>query len=230
MLQLPARSAHNKTMIRILLADDHAIIRDGLKVLLGAQNDFEVVGEACDGKQAFEQAQKLTPDVVVMDISMPGLNGAGATDRLKVASPQIKVLVLSSYEDEVYVRQLMTAGACGYVLKRSAADDLVKAIRVVHSGGTYLDPFVAGKVMSHLVARETSGGSREVLSERESTVLRLIAQGHTNREIAEKLHLSIKTIETYKTRFREKLDLRSRADIVRYALAQGWIGDSLGNG
>jgi DNA-binding NarL/FixJ family response regulator len=212
--------------IRVLLADDHAIIRDGLKALLDAQPDLEVVGEAGNGTEAFDQALALRPDVIVMDISMPGLGGAGATSRLSVALPDIKVLALSAYEDEIYVRQLLASGASGYVLKRSAADDLVKAIRVVMGGENYIDPFVADKVNEHLKKASTTPRSRDVLSEREATVLRLIAQGHTNKEIAAQLYLSVKTIETYKTRFREKLDLRSRADIVRYALSQGWIGES----
>lgn len=209
--------------LRILLVDDHAIIRDGLKALLGAQPDMEVVGEAGDGDEAFNQAKALRPDVVVMDISMPGVNGAGATGRLKEVFPAIKILVLSAFEDDIYVRQLMQLGASGYILKRSAAGELANAIRAVANGGTYLDPFIAGKVMHHYTARETDGKVREVLSERESMVLRLIAQGHTNKEIATLLFLSVKTVETYKMRIREKLDLRSRADIVRYAQAQGWL-------
>ncbi|HEX8551268.1 MAG TPA: response regulator transcription factor [Abditibacteriaceae bacterium] len=211
--------------VRVLLADDHTIIRDGLRVLLDAQPDFEVVGEASNGTEAFDQALALRPDIVVMDVAMPGLGGAGATSRLKVALPDIKVLALSAYEDEIYVRQLLASGACGYVLKRSAAEDLVKAIHTVVSGENYIDPFVAEKIKEHLSKRTASSRNRDVLSEREATVLRLIAQGHTNKEIAAQLHLSVKTIETYKTRFRDKLDLRSRADIVRYALAQGWIGE-----
>lgn len=208
---------------RILLVDDHTIIRDGLKVLLGTQPDMEVVGEASDGNEAFAHVKALHPDIVVMDISMPGVNGVGATSRIKDVYPETKVLVLSAFEDDVYVRQMMTLGASGYVLKRSAADELANAIRAVGNGGTYLDPFIARKVVNHYTARETSGKTCTPLSERETTVLRMIAQGHSNKEIATLLTLSVKTIETYKVRIREKLDLHSRADFVRYALAQGWL-------
>jgi DNA-binding NarL/FixJ family response regulator len=208
---------------RILLVDDHVMIRDGLKALLNTQSDMEVVGEAGNGLEAFEQAKSLRPDVVVMDISMPGLNGAGATTRLKEVFPEIKVLVLSAFEDDIYVHQLMTLGASGYVLKRSAADDLARAIRAVANGGTYLDPHIAGRLVNQVTGREPNGKNGAILSEREASVLRLIAQGHTNKEIATLLCLSVKTVETYKTRFRDKLDLHSRADIVRYAIAQGWL-------
>lgn len=213
--------------LRVLLVDDHAIIRDGLKALLGAESDMEVVGEAADGEEGFFQAKALQPDVVVMDVSMPGVNGAGATARLKEVFPTMKVLILSAFEDDIYVRQLMQQGAVGYILKRSAAGELANAIRAVANGGTYLDPFIAGKVIDHYAAREPDGKSREVLSERESMVLRLIAQGHTNKEIATLLFLSVKTVETYKMRIREKLGLRSRAEIVRYAQAQGWISGQM---
>jgi DNA-binding NarL/FixJ family response regulator len=211
---------------RILIADDHAIIRDGLKVLLNAQPDLEVVGEASNGQDAFKLADELRPDVVVMDVSMPNGGGAQVTRRIRQSCPSVKVLALSAYEDEVYVRQLLSMGAVGYVLKRAVTDELVRAIRSVLEGGTYLDPLVAGKVAGGFVNRENNGKMGGQLSEREAEVLRLIARGHTNKEIAGQLFLSVKTVETYKTRLGEKLGLHSRAEIVRYALSQGWLQEA----
>jgi DNA-binding NarL/FixJ family response regulator len=209
--------------IRVLIADDHAIIREGLTLLLNSQPDLQVVGEAENGIETFRLSEDLHPDVVVMDVSMPGLGGAQTTRRLKEMQPDVRVLALSAHEDEVYVRQLLTVGAAGYVLKRTAADELVKAIRAVANGGTYLDPFVAGKVMSGYINRDSAEKDSSKLSRRETDVLQMMAHGHTNKEIAEQLCVSVKTVETYKSRFCEKLQLKSRADIVRYAISQGWI-------
>jgi DNA-binding NarL/FixJ family response regulator len=211
--------------LRILLADDHAVIRQGLKLLVNAQPDMEVIGEAGNGQEAWERAKELRPDVVVMDISMPECNGAEATERLAVACPEIKVLALTFYEDEEYLRQLLQAGASGYVLKRAAAEDLTLAIRTVAAGGVYLDPNMAGKVVGGYIGKPSPEGEprRGDLSERETEVLRLIAWGYQNKEIAAQLHISVKTVETYKTRLMEKLAFRSRVDLVRYALRQGWL-------
>ncbi len=211
--------------LQILIADDHTVIREGLKVLLDAQPDLRVVGEAARGEEACKLAVELQPDVIIMDVSMPGLGGAGATKRLKELCPDIKVLALSAFEDEVYVRQLLSSGASGYVLKRTAAGEIARAIRVVADGGLYLDPFVAGKVAASPAKGQSSAGSAESLSDREREVLRFIARGFTNKEVANLLGVSIKTVETYKTRLNRKLNLHSRADAVRYALAQGWLQD-----
>ena len=216
------------TKLRIFLADDHAVVREGLKALVNAQPDMEVIGEAADGRTAWEQAKACQPDIVVMDLSMPQLNGAQATARLTQACPQVKVLALTVHEDKGYVHQLLQAGASGYVLKLAAAAELVHAIRIVAAGGVYLDPTVARTIVANYRHKPALGAAvqRCQLSERETEVLCLIAQGYTNKEIAAHLDLSVKTVETYKTRLLKKLDLRSRAEIVRYALRQGWLHDT----
>ncbi len=211
--------------LKILIADDHAIIREGLKLLLDAQSDLSVVGEASRGEEACRLAEELRPDVLIMDVSMPGLGGAGATKRLQESCPDVRVLALSAYEDEVYVRQLLSAGASGYVLKRTAAGEIARAVRVVAGGGIYLDPFVAGKVATSPTKGRSGARGSEALSEREREVLRFTARGFTNKEIGNLLGVSIKTVETYKARLCRKLDLHSRADTVRYALSQGWLQD-----
>jgi len=213
------------TKLRVFLADDHAVVREGLKALVNAQPDMEVSGEAADGRSAFQQVQKLQPDVVIMDVSMPEMNGAEATEQLKQARPRVKVLALTVHEDKGYLRQLLEAGASGYMLKRAAAEELIRAIRTVAAGGIYLDPTLAGKVVGSFVRNPAGkGGSESMeLSERETEVLRLIAAGHSNKEIANRLNLSVKTVETYKARSMEKLGLRGRAEIVRYALQHGWL-------
>lgn len=211
--------------LRILLADDHVVVREGLKVLVNAQPDMVVIGEAADGRIAVQKAKELRPDVVVMDMSMPQLNGARATEQLKEACPHIKVLALSVHEDRSYWQQFLEAGASGYVLKRAAAADLIQAIRTVAAGGVYLDPEVAGKVVGSIIRQPSLNNlvTGTGLSERETDVVRLIAHGYSNREIAAKLDLSVKTVETYKTRALEKLGLHGRAEVVRYALQRGWL-------
>jgi len=211
--------------LRVFLVDDHPIVRSGLKALVDAQADMLVVGETGDGLTAIQAVTELKPDVVVMDVSLPGLGGAEVTEQVRRASPALKVLALTAHEDRGYVQLLLKAGASGYVLKRAAADDLVRAIRAVAAGGIYLDPSVAGHVVSGLArrgepGRPVAGGE---LSERESEVLRLIAQGHAIKEIAATLDVSARTVETYKERAMEKLELKSRAEIVRYALRRGWL-------
>ena len=214
--------------LQIFLADDHAVVREGLKALINAQPDMIVIGEAGDGQSAWQQAQTCQPDVVIMDITMPGLNGVQATTELKRACPQIKVLALSVHDDTSYLRQLLEAGAAGYILKHAAADDLIQAIRLVAAGGVYLDPALAGHVVARYVrvpamATELLGTA---LSERETEVAQRIAQGYTNKEIAAQLTLSVKTVETYRARAMEKLGLESRAALVRYALEHGWLRNS----
>jgi two-component system response regulator NreC len=211
--------------LRILLADDHPVMREGLKSLVNAQHDMEVIGEAADGETACEKAGELRPDVVVMDVSMPGMSGAEATERIKASWPGVKVLALTVHEDKGYLRLLLEVGAVGYVLKRTAADELIHAIRTVAAGGMYLDPALARLVVGSFV-RQSPGkgaGDADSLSEREAEVVRLIAAGHSNKEIAARLGLSVKTVETYKARSLEKLGLSSRADLVGYALQRGWL-------
>ena len=213
--------------LRIVLADDHVMMREGLKSLVNAQADMEIVGEAGDGRVALAQARELQPDVVVMDISMPGLNGIEATEQLKGCGLKAKVLVLTAYDDNGYLRQLLEAGASGYVLKKAAAEELVQAIRVVAAGGVFLDPALAGKVVSGYVGRKKLRGALQgsALSGREEEVLRLVAWGYTNKEVAGYLNISVKTVETHKTNLMEKLDLGGRSDIVRYALRRGWLSE-----
>ncbi len=216
------------TKLRIMLAEDHATVREGLKMIIGAQADMEVVGEAADGRAAIERAKELLPDIIVMDVSMPELNGLKATVKIKQCCPQVKILTLTRHTDDGYLQQLLRAGASGYVLKQSAATELIHAIRAVASGGKYLDPAVAGKVMGNYVGRSASfrGTTEGGLSDREAEVLRLIAWGHSNKEIAARLELSVKTVEAHKANAMKKLGISSRIDIVRYALLQGWLQDT----
>lgn len=211
--------------LRILLADDHQVMRAGLKMLINAQPDMEVVGESNDGLAAWQQAKDTLPDVVVMDVSMPHMGGAKATERIKRECPNVKILALTVHEDRSYVSQLLEAGASGYMLKVAASGDLINAIRVVAAGGVYLDPAVADKVLNtYRRGKPPQGASQGAkLSQREEEVLRLIAQGYINKEIAARLDISIKTVETHKARAMEKLRLSSRVGIVRYALEQGWL-------
>lgn len=211
--------------LRVFLADDHMVVREGLKSLVNAQPDMQVVGEADNGDAAWRAARELSPDVLVMDVSMPDMNGAEATERLRRECPQVKVLALTVYEDRSYLRQMLDAGASGYVLKRAVTDELVRAIRTVAAGGSYVDPTLAGSLVSSYFNQGTTerGAPAGELSERESQVLRLIAWGYSNKEIGWKLNISSKTVDTYKLRLMEKLNLRSRTDIVRYAMRQGLL-------
>ena len=212
--------------LRILLADDHAIVREGLKSLINGHPDMEVVGEAADGRAVCAKANELHPDVIVMDVSMPDVNGVQATRDVRRQRPDVRVLALTVHEERSFLRDLMEAGASGYVLKRSAAEDLVHALRVVARGDMYLDPSVTAAVLGRLARTRPQRDSSDAdLSERETEVLQLIAQGHSNKEIAGRLKISIKTVETYKARSMEKLGLTGRADIVRFALQKGWLQD-----
>jgi DNA-binding NarL/FixJ family response regulator len=211
--------------LRVFLADDHMVVREGLKTLVNAQPDMHVVGEADNGDAAWRAACELAADVVVMDVSMPGMGGAEATERLRGERPRVKVLALTVFEDKSYLRQMLDAGAAGYVLKRAVTDELVRAIRTVAAGGSYIDPTLASSLVSSYFNQDTAEGRAPAgeLSERESQVLRLIAWGYSNKEIGWKLNISAKTVDTYKLRLMEKLSLRSRTDIVRYALQQGLL-------
>ena len=213
-------------MLRIVLADDHAVVREGLKALVNAQADMRVVGEADDGEAACRAARDLAPDVLVMDLSMPVLGGAEATARMRRECPSVKVLALTVHEERLYLTQLLRAGASGYVLKRAASAELVRAVRVVAGEGTYIDPSLAGGLVETLLGTEAAvAPPPDSLSERERDVLVRIARGFSNKEIAATLGLSVKTVETYKSRTAEKLGLRSRVDIVRYAARRGWLSE-----
>jgi DNA-binding NarL/FixJ family response regulator len=207
-----------------MLVDDHEVVRAGLKALISSQGDMLVVGEAGDGLAACRLASELKPDVVVMDVTMPGLGGAAATERILHEDPGVRVLALTVHETDGYLRQLLGVGASGYVLKRSAAEDLIMAIRAVAAGGLYLDPKAAEQVVGGLVKPAAAGHKPETqLTDREVAVVKLLARGHINREIADQLELSIKTVEIYKAKALEKLGLRSRADLVQYAMERGWL-------
>ena len=214
------------TRLRIVIADDHAILRDGLAMLIGAQADMEVVGQASDGREAVRLAKSLHPDIIVMDVSMPELGGAEAAEQIRDACPEVRVLALTRHADQGYLRRLMQAGASGYVLKKSAADALIDALRVVASGGTYLEPTLAGAVIERaLGAPGRIRLDRDMLTLREEEVLRWIAWGRSNKEIAASLAISIKTVESYKATATHKLGLRSRSEIMRYALSRGWLAE-----
>ena len=214
--------------LRIVLADDHAVVREGLKALVNAQPDMHVVGEAADGEAAWQAAKELEPDVLVMDLSMPVIGGAEATARVRRDCPHVKVLALTVHEERLYLTQLLRAGASGYVLKRAASSELVRAVRTVAAGGTYIDPSIAAALVEgYLESNEPAElPPNDVLSDREREVLMRIAKGFSNKEIAAELGLSVKTVETYKGRVAEKLGLRTRVDIVRYAARQGWLGET----
>lgn len=213
------------TPSRVLMVDDHPVVLAGLNALVEADPDFEVVGKARDGRTALRLAKQLLPDVVVLDISMPEMNGIEVATALLAERPDCRVLVLTVHEDRAYLRQLVEAGVSGYLLKRSASEELIRALHAVVAGGMYLDPAIAGKV----VGRPARGpllsqlGQAAELSERETDVLRLVAGGHSNKEISARLNISVKTVETYKARAMEKLGYRSRVELVRYAADQGWL-------
>ena len=214
--------------LRIVLAEDHKTVREGIKLLVDAQPDMEVVGEAGDGEAVIALTAELKPDVVLMDISMPVLNGLKATKKLRALYPKIKILTLTRHTDDGYLRQLIGAGANGYVLKQSAPSELINAIRSVGQGNSFLDPSLTQKVMGGYVSKAESlrGEGRGDVSTRESEVLRLIALGHSNKEIATRLDLSVKTIEAHKANAMRKLGISGRIDIVRYAILQGWMQDT----
>jgi DNA-binding NarL/FixJ family response regulator len=212
------------TRLRVFLADDHPVVLAGIKALLTADPDLEIVGEARDGQTALRMATELKPDVVVLDLSMPEMNGVDLSQHLRVECPGCKVLVLTVHEDRSYVRKLLEVGAVGYVLKRSASEDLLRAIHAVAAGGLYLDPAIAGQTIGGAVDRpqDVAPGGIE-LSDREVEVLRLTAVGHSNKAIAGILGIGVKSVETYKARAMEKLGFGSRVELVGYALSQGWL-------
>ena len=211
------------TEIRVALADDHPIVLAGLKALIEATADLRLVGEAVDGAAAFQLVKDAAPDIAVIDVSMPKLNGFDLASRLAAECPDVKVLVLTVHEDRAYLDQLLQTGVRGYLLKRSAAEDLIRAIRAVVAGGLYVDPAMAGKLLGLPKGGATSAPD---LSSREEAVLRLTARGFSSKEAAAKLLLSIKTVETYKARATEKLGLRSRAEIVSYGARHGWLDEA----
>ena len=215
--------------LRILLAEDHETVRDGIKMILESQIDLEVVGEAGDGREAIRLAEKLKPDILLMDISMPGLNGLLASAKLKRIMPEIKILTLTRHTEEAYLQELLQAGVAGYVLKQSASEELLRAVRAVAGGGRYLDPAITGKVFGSYLGKPgkpRAARSGATLSERESETLRLMALGYSNKEIAAQFDLSVKTVEAHKANAQQKLELKNRKDIIQYAILQGWLKNS----
>jgi DNA-binding NarL/FixJ family response regulator len=217
-----------KAPLRILLADDHVVVRHGLKLLIDEQPDMKVIAEAGDGETAVQHAVKLKPDVIVMDISMPGMNGLVATRKLRYLQPNAAIVTLTRHTDDAYLQELLRAGVSGYVLKQSAPAELLQAIRAAAAGGQYLDSALTSRITAAFLGKQAKpkAQSSAVISDREAEVLRLIASGYSNKEIAARLDLSVKTVEAHKSNAMRKLDLTGRIDIVNYALLQGWLQQS----
>jgi two-component system response regulator NreC len=216
------------TRIRILLADDHTILRAGLRMMLNAQPDMEVIGEAQDGKQAINATIHLQPDIVLMDITMPDMNGIEATRQIKRVAPEVKVLVLTMHENDEYVFQALRAGASGYILKEAADTELITALHVLRSGQFYLSPSAQSVIVGDYLQRVHTGEEKDSynnLTEREKEILKLVAEGYTNNQIAERLVISPKTVDTHRTHVMDKLNLHSRAELVKYAMRRGLLED-----
>lgn len=211
--------------IRVLIADDHALMREGIRALLRTCDDLEVVGEAHDGQDAIAQCRRLRPDVVLMDVAMPGLGGLEATLEVRRQQPDVRVLVLTQYEDREYVARFLKAGVAGYVLKKAAASELVAAIRSVHRGGLVLDPQIARDAvdLSRPAAEAAAQDPYDTLTEREKQVLKLVAEGGSSKDVAQVLGVSVKTAMTHREHLMEKLGAHNRTDLIRFALRRGVI-------
>lgn len=219
--------ATTKAKIRVLIADDHAILRSGLKLLVDSQADMEVVAEAADGKQALDKVRETMPDVALIDLSMPRASGMEALQKILETSAATRIVVLTMYDDAAYLRSALAAGVSGYVLKRSVDGDLLSAIRAVHRGGVFIDPSLAKVLVQDVLTTQAKGEGRakpaKLLSDRELQVLRLVARGFSSKQIAGQIFVSAKTVETYRARLLEKLGLRTRSDLVRYAVHTGLL-------
>lgn len=209
--------------IRILVVDDHAIMRDGIRALLNLHDDIEVIGEASEGKEAVEKAQELMPDVVIMDIAMPGMDGLEATRRIRKKSPKMKVLVLTQHDNKEYILSVIKAGASGYVPKRALGSELVSAIRAVQQGDSFLYPSAATALIEDYLQQAKEEEPYDQLTAREREILKLIAEGHTSREIADMLFLSLKTVLGHRAKIMEKLNLHNRAELIKYAMRKGLV-------
>jgi DNA-binding NarL/FixJ family response regulator len=207
----------------IFLADDHAVMREGLKMLINSQPDMEVIGEAGDGRMALARVAELRPDVAVLDISMPEMNGATVAQRIKETCPHVRIAVLTVQQDRVYVRQLLSAGATGYILKLARPTDFLQAIRTVAAGGMYIHPGAADAAGPAVTTSEPLHHQRVELTARETELLQLVARGFNNKEISERMEVTVKTVETYKARVMEKLGFRSRVQVIQFAILQGWM-------
>jgi len=211
--------------IRILIADDHAVMRAGLRLLLNGQEDMQVVDEAGDGWQTVEKAVALKPDIVLLDITMPGLSGLEAARQIRQQAPEVKLLVLTMHDDEAYLRQFLQIGAAGYMVKKAADTELVAAIRAVHRGESFVHPSLTRVLIDRYLQQPQvkAKGPVEELTPRETEVLRLVAQGYTSQQVADQLSISVNTVETHRAHIMEKLGLRGRAQLVRYAIARGLL-------
>lgn len=211
--------------IKVVVADDHTILRQGIKALLGNQEGIEVVGEAKDGREAIKTTEELSPDVILMDIAMPGLNGLEATRRIKKKFPKIKVVVLTMHANEEYIFQILNAGADGYLVKETAFQDLISAINAVHRGEAFMSPSISKKIMTDYIQR--AQGEEKVgfdtLTTREREILQLVAEGNSNKKIAEALFISPKTVETHRAHIMDKLNIHDRAGLIKYAIRKGMI-------
>ena len=213
--------------IRVMIADDHAILRAGLKMLINAQTDMEVVSEVPDGEKAVQTARETRPDVALLDLTMPRVGGMKALEKMTRDCSETRVLVLTMHDDPAYLRSALAAGASGYLLKRAVDAELLAAIRAVHRGGIFVDPRLANVLVQEVLAKRSTkaGPARPVsiLSDRELQVLGLVARGYTSAEIAKQIFVGVKTIETYRSRFAEKLGLRTRSDVIRFAVQMGLL-------
>lgn len=211
--------------IKVLIADDHTILRQGIKALLDNQAGIEVIGEAKDGREALTLIERLLPDVILMDIAMPGLNGLEATRRIKKKFPGIKVLVLTMYTNEEYVFQILQAGANGYLVKETAFQDLISAIKAVHRDEAFMSPSISKKVINRYTqrVREANATTGDMLTTREREILQLIAEGSSSKKIAEALFISPKTVETHRTHIMDKLNIHNRTDLIKYAIRTGIV-------
>jgi DNA-binding NarL/FixJ family response regulator len=216
----------NMGKIRVMICDDHTILREGIRLLLNSQPDIEVVEEAVDGREAVEKARAVKPDVILMDIAMPFLNGLEATKQIRRDNPNARVLVLTMYESDEYVSQMLEAGAAGYVLKKVAGSELVYALRAVYQGEAFLYPSITKRLVEDYLRRVESGQERDTfdgLTDREREVLQLIAEGHTNKEIADLLNLSVRTVQNHRAHIMEKLGMHDRGELIKYAIQKGII-------
>ncbi len=210
------------TKIRVLLVDDHAIMRDGISALLDLQDDIEIVGEACEGQEAIDKAEKLKPDVIIMDISMPEMDGLEATRRIKKKTPSMKVLVLTQHDNREYILSTIRSGSDGYLPKRALGSDLVAAIRAVYQGHSFLYPTAAGALIEDY-RRQVEKEPYDSLTEREREVFRLVADGYTSRKIASMLFITLKTVLNHRAKIMIKLDLHNRSELIKYAIRKGLV-------
>lgn len=210
---------------RVLLVDDHAVLRAGLRLLLNAETDFEVVGEAGDGRQVLHLVEKLDPDLIILDLTMPGLGGLDTLRSLHKLNPNCRVLVLTMHKDQSYLRRALAAGAMGYVLKQADDQELLVALRAVSRDDIYVPPALAPSILGNLIPQpiEATSSQKTPLSEREEQVLRLVAKGYTSQEVSEQLNLAVTTVETYRSRAMRKLELHGRVQLVQYAIQVGWL-------